>query len=82
MNSPTLDRKLHTEAARPAQLASSDLTNEQIIHQAFLLIYCRRPSDVEMSKAAQRLDAAADRRGAVEDLFWALLNTPEFLFID
>jgi hypothetical protein len=28
------------------------------------------------------LPAREQRRAAVEDLFWALLNTPEFLFID
>jgi hypothetical protein len=27
-------------------------------------------------------DLKSDRRGAVEDLLWALLNSPEFVFKD
>ena len=82
MNSPALNRKISADSARPAQLAASDMTNEQIVQAVFLRVYCRQPTAEEAEKALASLTSNSDRRTGVEDLFWALLNTPEFLFID
>lgn len=82
MNSPELNRKLSLDTALPAKLAASDLTNEQVVEEAFLRTCCRPPSTEELTTAVATLPAREQRRAAVEDLFWALLNTPEFLFID
>jgi hypothetical protein len=82
MNSPALNRKLTQDAARPTSLAMSEQSSEQIVEEAFLRIYCRLPTDQERTTAAATLPARYKRRAAVEDLFWALLNTPEFYFID
>lgn len=81
MNSPALNKKLANDTGRVARLAASDMTNEEIIDEAYLLMFSRRPTAEESKKAAAILPSK-DRRLAVEDLFWALLNTPEFLFID
>ncbi len=82
MNSPALNRKLTQDGASPATLATSESTSEQIVEDAFLRTYCRLPTDQELKTAAATLPARDQRRTAVEDLFWALLNTPEFYFID
>ena len=83
MNSPELNKKLQLDSARPAQLASSDMSNEDIVAEAFLRVYCRPPTDEETKRAVHSLSQEGQaRRAGVEDLFWALLNTPEFLFID
>jgi hypothetical protein len=82
MNAPALNRKLSADLARPAKLAASNLSLEQIAEAAYLLAYCRPPTREETKRVAATLAAAKNRRVAVEDLFWALLNTPEFLFID
>lgn len=81
MNSPELNQKLSSESARPAQLAASELSNQEIAREVYLRVYSRPPTDDEMQTALAILPET-DRRAAVEDLFWALLNTPEFLFID
>ncbi|HLW68409.1 MAG TPA: DUF1549 domain-containing protein [Gemmataceae bacterium] len=82
MNSPALSRKLSLETARPAKLAANKDSNEKIVEEIYLLAYCRYPTDVEKKTAVAVLTASGNRRRAVEDLFWAILNTPEFLFID
>jgi hypothetical protein len=82
MNSPALNRKLALDSARPAKLAASDATAEKIVETAFLLTYCRLPTTEEAKTAVATLADPKQRRAATEDLFWALLNTPEFLFID
>lgn len=82
MNSPELNRKLSLDSARPAKLALSEASNDKLVEEAYLLVYCRPPTAEESRKAVASLPAGEQRRLAVEDLFWALLNTPEFLFID
>jgi len=82
MNSPALNRKLSLDTARPAQLAASSLSNEQVVEEAYLWVYCRLPTADEKQAALELLPAPPDRRKGVEDLFWVLLNTPEFLFVD
>jgi hypothetical protein len=82
MNSPALNLKLSIDSAQTSKLAASKMSNGQIAEEAFLRVYCRLPSDDEAKKAAATLPGGDNRREGVEDLFWALLNTPEFLFID
>lgn len=81
MNSPSFNRKLAADDSRPATLAASDQSNQAIIEEVFLWVYCRPPSEAETKRALARFEAG-ERREVVEDLFWALLNTPEFLFVD
>ena len=49
---------------------------------AELYVRClgREPSATESAKIAKRLEAAENKQEALEDLFWALLNTNEFIF--
>jgi len=63
-------------------LASSEQPNESIVEEVFLRVYCRPPTLDEAQIALANLPTRDQRREAVEDLFWALLNTPEFPFID
>lgn len=83
MNAPELQQKLSSDAGRVAALAKSDKTPEAIVEELYLACYGRPPVPDERSVAealfAERKD---DRRGAVEDLLWALLNSPEFVFKD
>lgn len=82
MNSPALNQKLTRDTARPAKLSGSPMSNEALLEEAYLLIYCRFPTAEERQTGLAYLPAPDQRRRAVEDLFWALLNTPEFSFID
>ncbi len=83
MNAPRLHDKITTDDGRAAELAKSDQPAEQIVEELYLLTYCRYPTDAEREFAIGVLaDAGDDRRHAVEDLLWALINTPEFVFKD
>ncbi|MBI3865032.1 MAG: DUF1553 domain-containing protein [Planctomycetia bacterium] len=82
MNSPALNEKLLKDTARPAKLAVANESPEKIVEEAYLLVYSRPPRDDEKQGALEFLGKTDQRRRAIEDLFWALLNTPEFLFLD
>ncbi|MDZ4684462.1 MAG: DUF1549 and DUF1553 domain-containing protein, partial [Planctomycetaceae bacterium] len=82
MNSPALNRKLTEDGSRPAKLAAGDTSHEEIVDSVYLLVYCRPPTADERKTALEILPAEGAKRAAIEDLFWALLNTPEFVFVD
>lgn len=81
-NGETLNDKLAKKGNRIEQLLAKKLTNEQLIEETYLLTLARLPSAAEKTKMSAALAAAPepDRRAAVEDMFWSLLSSREFLF--
>ncbi len=81
MNSPKLHAKVTSDDGRAAALAASKKTTAEIVDDLYLLVYCRYPSEMERGNALRRFEGVP-RRQATEDLLWALMNTPEFVFKD
>ena len=83
MNSENLYSKVTTDNGVAAQLAKTELPTAAVVESLYLSIYSRRPTEAE-SKTAVALFVAEGvvRRQVIEDLMWALLNTPEFVFKD
>jgi hypothetical protein len=83
MNAPLLHSRVTADGGRAAKLAASDLTPEKIVEEIYLLVYSRLPDAPEF-EIGKELFAEKDvsRRQAAEDLLWALVNTPEFMFKD
>jgi hypothetical protein len=83
MNARDLHRKLLDDASWAYELAESDLSPAQIVEAVYLAVYSRRPDEEELQIALDLYDnQETPRRTATEDLLWALLNTPEFVFED
>ncbi len=83
MNAPQLHSRVTADSGRAAKLAASDMPPEKIVEELYLLVYSRLPEEAEM-EIGRKVFAEKDvsRRQAAEDLLWALLNTPEFMFKD
>lgn len=83
MNSPGLNQKVTAEKGRVTDLAASDKTPAAVVEELYLLVYSRLPT-AEESQVAQAVftKEGLSRRHAIEDILWALLNTPEFVFKD
>lgn len=80
MNSKNIQSKLSSPDGRAHQLAASDRTPEEIITELYFLTLARPPSDDELRIATGVFnDPKANRQSATEDVFWALLNSPEFV---
>jgi hypothetical protein len=46
-------------------------------------LYARRPTTDELNDAVSLFsESDTNRRRVIEDLMWALINTPEFVFKD
>lgn len=55
-------------------------TADQIVDELYVRCLSRRPTDKERATLQPKIAAAADTRVILEDTFWALLNSQEFLF--
>jgi hypothetical protein len=83
MNAPQLHNRVASDDGRAAKLAKSDLPVDVIVEELYLLVYSRQPDAAELEIGRQLFaEPEMTRRRATEDLLWALLNTPEFMFKD
>jgi hypothetical protein len=80
MNSKALQAKLSNKTGRAHQLADGTKSPEDIVSELYLLTLSRPPSGEELKQAAGAFNAEkATRQTATEDVFWALLNSAEFV---
>ena len=81
-NGDTLNQKLAQKDNRLDVLLSSKEPDAKIIEEAYLLTLTREPTERELTKATQLLATAKpeDRRTTLEDIFWSLMGSKEFLF--
>ncbi len=80
MNSPIVEQAIQAEGrgvlARVLRRFSKD---EDVVRELYLTVLSREPSAEETSTARNYLAEVSDRNEAFEDLYWALLNSSEFL---
>lgn len=79
MNSDDLQRRISSDSGRAAQLAQSNKTPEQIVEELYLLAFARFPDAEEVRIATGAFPKEGNRKAAVEDLMWALINSAEFV---
>lgn len=80
INGPVVHNKLRDNNGRIATLLAANKPNEEIITELYMAALSRKPVEGEMTAAVKHITAAADRRLALEDVGWAILNSKEFLF--
>ena len=61
-------------------LVKAKMTNAQIIDSLYLRCLGRKANEAEQTGLAERIKAEPDRVKALEDVFWAILNSSEFVF--
>ena len=81
-NGDTLNQKLAAKGNRIEKLLEAKMPPSGVVEEACLLAFSRYPKPEETQKLSAVLADAwkSDQRAAVEDLFWALLSSKEFLF--
>ncbi len=81
MNSLPLHNKLAHASGRAKQLADSPRAPAEIVTELYLAALGRFPTASELDTASGAFHAPqATRQTASEDVLWALLNSPEFVF--
>lgn len=84
-NGKTLNDRLRAKECRIEQWLKENITNEHAVERIFLLALSREPTASERQRLLDLLaeaarDPQANRREALEDLYWAVLTGREFLF--
>jgi hypothetical protein len=74
-----INRMLSTPDNRIGRLLADGKTNREMVDEFYLAALSRPPSAVERRSAEALLANALDRRAAIEDFVWALVNAKEFL---
>ncbi|MCA9231444.1 MAG: DUF1553 domain-containing protein [Planctomycetales bacterium] len=91
-NGETINEKLRNENSRITEILNSSLSEDEIICDAYLRALSRAPTDDERQQLLQVLAAEAEPQAAdsqtaaklprevLEDLYWSLMSSREFLF--
>ena len=81
-NGSTLNDKLAAKEGRLTQLLATDPAPAKLVEDAWLLALSRKPTDAEQKPLEEMLAQAPpeEKRQIVEDMYWSLLTSREFLF--
>jgi len=81
-NGETINKKLASDQGIIAEAVASGAPAEQLIEDAFFRTLSRTPTDAERKQFAASLSTSdpKEKRLALEDVYWALLSSREFLF--
>ncbi len=88
---PTLSQSLHLlnggattakiqQGGVVAGMLKSKVPPEQVVEELYVRCLSRVPTPKEQTELAKLLDNQKDKQKALDDVFWALLNTREFMF--
>ncbi len=79
LNGSTVEGKLKA-GGLVKRLMDAEKSDEQIVETLYVRAMSRRPTGEELQALATLIAESPDRRQALEDVFWAVLNSREFLF--
>jgi hypothetical protein len=80
MNAPEVQARLSHAGGYVAKLVERGTSDAIVVEELYLNFYSRLPDETERKTTLAYLRQARDRRQAVEDLAWSLLNSLEFVF--
>jgi hypothetical protein len=81
-NGDTLNEKLSAKKNQIEKLLAAKMGPEKLLEEAYLSSLSRYPTDAEKKKLLAVLAEAkeSDQRAVVEDIYWSILSSKEFLF--
>jgi hypothetical protein len=75
INGPTVHEKLRSDAGRIKTQMDAGRPDDEIVNEFYLAALCRMPTESEWGAAQKHLQSSEDRRLALVDICWAVLNT-------
>jgi hypothetical protein len=76
----TVHDKLRADGGRMHRLAESETPAPEVVAELYAVALSRPPTETEREAAIAHIEGSEDRRQAIEDLGWVLINSKEFLF--
>ena len=79
-NGASVVEKIKHPEGRLSRLLREEPDNGRLVETLFLSVLGRRPREAEQKTVARLMADGSDRGEVARDLFWALLNSKEFVF--
>jgi hypothetical protein len=81
-NGDTINQKLQAKGNRIDQLLAAKTPDEKIVEEVYLSALSRYPTDAETKQLVAALAGAGaeHKRELIEDLYWGVLSSKQFLF--
>src|SRR5690606_7018893 len=80
INGDTINNAIKGKGGLLDSLLAAETPPEQIIDRLYVAAVSRHPSEEEMNTMNAYVGAAENKREALEDVFWSMLNSKEFIF--
>jgi hypothetical protein len=80
LNGSSVSRKVAQDNKVRNWMEKEELTPEQVIERIYVRSLSRFPTAEELERLLGQVEAADNKAAALEDIFWAVLNSREFVF--
>ena len=80
INGPTVAEALIDPKGRIAQLIKTNQDDRALVEELYLATFSRLPEKNEYAVAVEHIANAESKEEGAQDLLWALINSPAFLF--
>ncbi|MBI1785064.1 DUF1553 domain-containing protein, partial [Candidatus Sumerlaeota bacterium] len=80
INGGTIGERIKSDRGRLARMIKEQKSPEDIAKDIYLAAYSRNPTEEELKGAEKFVAESADPKQGYEDLYWAVLNSKEFVF--
>lgn len=80
INGPTVANAIIDPNGRIAKLLKDNKDDEVIVEELYLATLARLPEENEYATAVEHIANAKSKEEGAQDLMWALINSPAFLF--
>jgi len=81
LNSDEVQTKLGRSGGRAEMIAADKRPDSEKVDELFLWAFARKPSEDQKTTALEHIaKAGMNKKGAYEDILWALINSKEFTF--
>ncbi len=83
MNAQSIQQRISADGGRCQKWADSAATPAELIDELYLSIFSRPPTAAELQSLVAQFELPEiERRKLIEDIVWAMVNSPEFLYLD
>jgi hypothetical protein len=80
INGSTVEAGIVAPGGRLDTQLAQEMPPEQIVEELFLAAYSRAPRENEKDALIGHVADAEDKKGALQDVYWSVLNSKEFIF--
>ena len=80
INGDTMTKAIASPDGRLAKARAAEMDTLDIVDDLYLAAYGRNPSEEESARLISFAADAEDRDAALEDIYWSVLNSKEFVF--